>query len=348
MHRLFFVLILLVATNGFAAEVANLYQSQAAVLSQDEAERQQVSANILNQVLLKVVGDSMLLESADIAPILAQSNQMVQQYQYQRTNVIADDLTQPDRLELVMSFKKSAVNQALIDVGLPIWSESRPETLVWLAVEKGSKRWIVSADEQSDFVTALKQSADNRGLPILLAVMDLQDQSQVTFTDLSAGFSQSIEDASLRYRAPVTLMVYAKINNNGLAQVRWHARVNGQSEQWQSRGDVASSMKAGIDELTDRLARRFSQRIDTAEQRSLALHISGVKDYQDYVRIVNYLKTLQYVTEVQVASLEADTLDLKLTFNGDITVLNRTVAIDRVLQQEPYSPTDTINYRLLP
>ncbi|MDB2705445.1 DUF2066 domain-containing protein, partial [Pseudomonadota bacterium] len=256
---------------------------------------------------------------------------------------------EPDRLKVVLSFNPSGVNSALKNAGLPIWGVSRPETLIWLGVEKGEQRLVVSADEPTGLTQALATAAENRGLPILFPVMDLQDQSQVTFADLSADFTQTIEAASQRYGSPVTLMALAKVNADGNVQVRWNMLINGESERWQSRGDASNAMKIGMDELANRLARQFSHRIAESEQSNkLALQIGGVNDYQDYVRVVNYLNQIQYISEVQVTNLAAESLELTVEFAGDIKVFNRIVAVDRILMEEPYSPTDTINYRLLP
>ncbi|KKN28076.1 hypothetical protein LCGC14_0857900, partial [marine sediment metagenome] len=71
MHKIIFILLSLFATNSFAAELADLYQSQAVVANQDDQERQRVSPDILRQVLLKVVGDSAALNAANLTPILA-------------------------------------------------------------------------------------------------------------------------------------------------------------------------------------------------------------------------------------------------------------------------------------
>ena len=51
---------------------------------------------------------------------------------------------------------------------------------------------------------------------------------------------------------------------------------------------------------------------------------------------------------MQVTNLAGNTLELTMKFSGDIDVFSRTVAIDRVLIKEPYSPTETMNFRLLP
>ncbi|RKZ84816.1 MAG: hypothetical protein DRQ39_07930 [Gammaproteobacteria bacterium] len=349
MHRLFFILISLIATNGFAADVANLYQSQLPVSSQSEEDRIQVAPNILQQVILKVVGDRAALDAVDITPILLQTDQLTQQYQYRRINKVSDDLTEPDQLEVLLTFNETSLDQSLTNVGLPIWGKSRPEVLLWLAIDNGKKRTIVGADsEDSDIPAAIKRAADMRGLPILMPLMDLQDQGKVKFADLWAGFSESVLQASTRYAAQVVLMARVSVANNGAIEVRWQSLINGETEQWQSRGDLDQALQSGIDELTDRLARRFTQVITSRYGQHYSLQISNVRDYADYSRVMNYLSKVQYVSNVQISSLIADQIDISISLKGDLDVLNRTLAIDRVLAEDNLYDPDKMSYRLLP
>lgn len=350
MHRLFFVLILLIASNSFAADVANLYQSQLPVSSQSEEDRQRVSPDVLRQVMLKVVGDRAAIDAVDITPVLSQTDQLIQQYQYQRINKISDDLTQPDKLEVVLTFNEAGLNQSLTDVGLPIWGKSRPEVLLWLAVDNGKKRTIVGVDKENTRIpAAIKHAADLRGLPILMPLMDLQDQGQVKFADLWAGFSDSILQASSRYAAQVVLMARVSVVKNGAVEVRWQSLINGESEQWQSRGNLNKALQFGIDELADRLARRFTQVVTSRYGQSYSLQISNVRDYADYSRLMDYLSNVQYVSDVHVSSLIADQIDVSISLKGDLAVFNRTLAIDQVLAEDNlYNSTNVMSYRLLP
>ena len=142
-------------------------------------------------------------------------------------------------------------------------------------------------------------------------------------------------------------MMNTTVTDNGLVRTKWHALINGESEQWQSRGDMDTAMKAGIDELTDRLAQRFSQRATSQYENTLSLEITDVQNYSDYARLVKYLSSLQYVSNVQLLRLVDDKLEISLSFSGDVVVLDRTLAIDRVLlEQSSYSLTDVKSYRL--
>jgi len=162
MHRLFFTLILLVSVNSFAANVPNLYQSKLAVLSQAEEERTNLAPEILRQVILKVIGDQTLVDSADITSVLAQANELVDQYQYLRTNKIEDDVIEPDHLQLQLSFKPDELNQALKQAGLVIWKASRPETIIWFGVDKAGQRSVISPDDHPQLTEILMQEADAR------------------------------------------------------------------------------------------------------------------------------------------------------------------------------------------
>ncbi len=348
MHRLFFVLISLIATDVSAVDVANLYQSSVPVATQGEKERLQSAPHALQQVLLKVVGDRAALDAADVSSLLLQAGTLIQQYQYQQVNKLSDDVTEPERLELVLTFNEASLNQKLASLDLPLWGTSRPEVLVWFAIDDGKSRTIMSNDDANKQIAkALEQVVKLRGLPILMPVMDLQDQSKVQFADLWAGFSDPIERASERYGSPVVLMASALVDANGEVNVRWQSLINGDTAQWQSRGDIHTAMQEGVNELADRLAKRFSQVVgNNHDVSTLLLQINNVSDYADYSRLVSYLKGLQYVSNVKVSRLATDKLDITLSLKGDLIIFNQTLAIDRVLISESYSTENTFNYRL--
>ncbi|MDH5357957.1 MAG: DUF2066 domain-containing protein [Gammaproteobacteria bacterium] len=350
MHRLFFVLILSITTNVLAANVATLYQSSSPVLTQDEQERQQLAPDVLRQVMLKVVGDRAALSVVDVTPILTDAEKFIQQYQYQQVRRVTDNLTQADQLELFLTFNEASLNKSLMDMGLPVWGKSRPEALIWLAVDDSKSRTILGADStDKSIVKSLNQAAYNRGLPILMPLMDLQDQAQVAFTDIWNDFAGNVEQGSQRYGTPVVVMISASISANGAVQTRWRAFINGESLQWKSQGNVNTAMQSGVDQLADELARRFSQVVTSQEAQQLSLKISNVRDYSDYSRVMKYLSTLQYVSDVRLSSLATDQLDISLSLKGDLTVFDQTLAIGRVLTKDAESnASQAIHYRLLP
>ncbi|PHS70236.1 MAG: hypothetical protein COB23_03740 [Methylophaga sp.] len=348
MHRLFFVLISLISTSGFTAEVDNLYQSYTPVATQSEQERTAAAPEILRQVILKVVGDRSALDVTDISSVLSEANNLVHQYQYQRLNKRSDDLTEPDRLALLVTFNAVSLNESLINLGLPIWGQ-RPEVLLWMAIDNGKKRTILGSETDNSLVTIIDDAADQRGLPLILPLMDLQDQAEVKTTDIWGDFTSVISQASQRYGSSVNLLAKVSLQSKNFSQITWRMLINGESEQWQSRGNIDSALQAGIEELTDRLARRFSQVITNENTQQLSLQIDNIDDYADYSRVMNYLSSLQYVSDIQLTSLSSGQFEVDVSLKGSLSVFNETLKVGRVLvEQDSSFNTHVIRYRLLP
>jgi hypothetical protein len=348
MRRLFFVLIALIATNSSATDVADVYQSQMRVSSQAEQEKQLLTPELLRQVILKVVGDRATLDVVDLNPVLSRSADFIDQYHYLKIEPKQKDLTQPDQLALSLSFNKPALNKALVDLALPIWSESRPDTILWLAIDDSGNKTLLGAESDSVLITDVLDSAQQRGLPALLPVMDLQDQQQVRFADVWAGFSENVELASQRYGAAIAVMAKVSIEN-GQALIQWQTRLNNRIESWQSRGDTSAAIKAGIEELTDRISRQYTQVITSNFARNYQLQVAGITSYTDFERVMTYLEKRQYVSGIELTSLAGDTMGLTISLKGDITAFKQALAIDRVLTEDRFeqSGANVLRYNLL-
>jgi len=120
-------------------------------------------------------------------------------------------------------------------------------------------------------------------------------------------------------------------------------------EQWQSKGEITSTLQAGLDEFTDRLAREFTQVVTSQDHVTSILEINNVRDYADYSRTMAYLANLQYVSDLQMVKLEEDKLEVTMQIEGDKSVLTRTLTIEHVIEKESGDDgSDVMRYRLLP
>ncbi len=119
----------------------------------------------------------------------------------------------------IVGFNAARVEQALTALNLPVWGAERPLTLIWIAVDDGAGgRGMLAANELAADLppatvelltmvrTELAAVADERGLPIALPLLDLEDLNAVTFTDVWGGFEDRIGLASARYRADAVLI----------------------------------------------------------------------------------------------------------------------------------------------
>lgn len=347
MPRLFFALIFIFAASfTHAAEVTDLYQAQLPVASQSEQERLHLAPELLKQVIIKVVGDRQAVQQADISALTTDAKRYIEQYSYQQVTTIDNDTTD-QQLALTIDFDEQGVNNALQRIGLPIWDKRRPETLFWIAADyEGEQRMSAEGDEDLILAT-VEQVAKQRGIPLLLPLMDLQDQTQLTFNDVTTGNNSAIQTASERYGA--SIIVTAHLSGNAdAAEMRWQAMVGDNTEQWPSQGALQTAIENGVNELADRLGRQFNMPYDTSGALSeLSIQVTGIHDYEGYNRLIAYLESLQAVSEVQVGSLRGETLDLVLSIQGQPERVQQLLSVGRVVQAEHHDGSQQY-YRLLP
>lgn len=351
MHRLFIALILLsLATFSNAAEVNTLYQAEAAVSSRDEAERTALAPTLLRQVMLKVVGNEALLNATDLSSIEAEANGYVQQYEYQRTNILAHDLTQPDQLALRLKFDANAVNKAIQQLQLPAWDKNRPDILAWVTVAEGDSATLVGLETDGlGVIKPLSHAAESRGLPVLLPLMDLQDQAAVSAVDIRDNNVSELETASQRYQADIILTASIQQQDTAV-MIDWHANGRDVSESWQTQGSLNDALQQGVGNLADKLALRYTQQLNSDQPKQrLKLSVSNVMSFADYNRLMQYLEQLDLVTDIQVANLGEQQLDLDIGFQGSETVLQRMLSVGSLmLEEDAPNSLDTRHYRLIP
>jgi hypothetical protein len=346
MTRLFTVLFLLfTATTALAAQVSNLYQAQVPVASQNEADRSRVTPDALKQTIIKVVGDRQAVNNADLTAVLADADRYVARFSYQQTND-DDDLTEPEQLAVTFIFDPAKLDNALQRIGLPIWGENRPEILLWLASDTNGEQRLIGDSDVHAAVELIEQHAARRGLPILMPVMDLEDQTQISFSDIWTGNNTTIKAASERYGARI--IVSAQIRGNAdQTGISWQALSSQENPRWQSQGDLGTAVTQGIEQLADMLGQRFAQQMGPSQPLELA--ITDVKNYNDYNRLVGYLNEMQAVESVRVISMNNNLLKVVLTIQGEVAKFRELLAFDGLLQASNTSTDNLIEqYRFTP
>lgn len=350
MYRLIYAIISLFCSQVYAFDAKSLYESSAPVQNQTEQARQDLTPDLLRNVILKVVGNSSVVKSHDLTPLIERSAEFVQQFQYRRISPINEDLTQPDSLELVVSFDQSRLNQALTGQGLPIWQGARPQILFWLALNRGSQAYILSSENnQQPIFSALQHAAEQRGISIVTPLMDLQDLQSVTVFDIQNMDIEKITSASARYGNKVIVVADAKQKANQSVAIKWQWLINGQHQLFYSEQNTQLAVMDGVDKLTNLLASQLSQVVRSQYGIENKLAVENVNSYSDYSRLLEYLTNLHNVTAVKVLSLAENTLEFTVEVKGDSALFSRTVLFEHVIEEVPmHDDSSIMRYRLLP
>jgi uncharacterized protein len=227
------------------------------------------------------------------------------------------------------------VDEALTALKWPVWGAERPLTMLWIAVDDGlGDRALLGANDapnetspaMADQLKAIRAElnavADERGLPVALPLLDLQDLAVVTPLDVWGGFDDHITQASARYRADAVLI--GKIRPDVIGtEVQWLLIRGGERRSLEGVG-----VRDGLDAIADLYAADLS--VIGAAATTL-ISVLDVGSSADYGRVMSYLESLSVLQSVDVDSLERGVLSLRINARGGAPVLERVLALGGVL-----------------
>ena len=360
-----FTLTLLLVTPLFAAEVEGLYEAEVAVEGQNADQRRSAIREAFNQVLIKVSGSREVMSHAGLRQIQSKASRYVQQYRYRiverplveeaepletvieepldnnaeiTTNEI---LTEQQRL-LWVHFDAAAVNNLLHKKGVPVWGSARPSVVIWLSQERRGERFMLQPEMLPEMVAAIDEHAAQRGLSIMLPMMDMEDHIGLPVSALWGGFSEVIQQASRRYEADavVTGQLVATATNSW--QVEWSLYQDDVVEQWLgAEGEVNDVVTQGIEQLSDHLAKRYTQAANN-NLSQLQVTVTEINDLASYAKVSQYFESLAMVEQALLQAIDLNQGEFQLTVRGGAEALNQGIKLGSVLERV------TIKERLKP
>lgn len=323
-------LLCVLAPAALAVRVDNLYSAEVPLGSGSRAQQNAFDA-ALAQVLVKVTGRRDIAASSVVASNFGDASRFVQQY---RTN--------PDG-QIWVLFDEVALRRELDNLGESVWGIERPTTLVWLVLDEGfgQRRMLASvpedpvgvepplpdaaADPRDELVREqLLGTADARGLPLILPLVDTQEMMTVSLSDVWGGFTESLVGASSRYGSDAILVGRARSAAFDQTSVRWTLLLDDERFDWD--GDIAS----GPNDVADFFAARLATSVGSSSQ--IVLSVEAVDSLDAYGRLSVYLAELDLVEEISVDRVNDNRVVFSLKVRGDADRLMRSIALQRVLQ----------------
>ncbi|NMP32486.1 DUF2066 domain-containing protein [Thalassotalea sp. M1531] len=336
-----FLTALLLPSLVFAVEVTDLYQAKVAVDSQASNARNVAIKQAMASVMIKVGGDESVLSNNTVKQQLKRYNQYLTQYRYERDQ---------KQLFLVALFDENKINVLFQQANLPLWGSLRPQILVWLLEENKLERNILSESGVSELPQQIREFSQQRGLPLLLPLMDLEDSLSINITDLWGRFASEAQQQSSRYFVDATLII--RISNSSLLseppadnecegvlcqeQVRYALDWSLISEQ-QQFGQLleGTSTKALLNKALIDVAQVIYQGYASSTDLSneLVIDVANVTSLKTYVEISRFLNELSAVEEVTLVSAQQQVRRFKLKLLGSKKALLASLKLNDQLQQ---------------
>jgi hypothetical protein len=332
LKKILCVLLLLFCVPAFSLPVDGLYSAQVAVKDQSAAQVLRAKKLGLAKVLVKVTGQSQSLNHARIRTALANAEVYLQRFSF------ATELTngQPQAV-MELAFDESQVNQLIRGSGLPIWGTERAAVLVWLVEDKQGTRQIVN-DDSHPMVAQIMSQADQRGMPLLWPLLDLEDQVSIDASALWGMFRETIKSASARYQPNAVLVGRMFQDSQQLWRVEWNFWLDEVEQQWSSEGaDLAVLVEPLQDRLSSSLVAKFAlatnikNQNDTAVQSAI-LRVDQVTKFEDYGELQSMLQTIAGVQSVQLHSARDSTLEFLIVAQSNLAQVKLIVDLKRRLR----------------
>jgi uncharacterized protein len=318
---------LLVYCAASRAEVVDgLYEAAVPVAGKESSARNNALAAALLQVAVKVSGARDARANPVIVDASRRAARHMQQYGFRTTP--------SGGLLLQAQFDQRAIDALLGEAGLPVWSRTRPSVLVWTAVETEEGRTLLGADDSTGLSKVLLRAAYERGLPLMLPLLDLEDRGSLNVSDIWGGFGERLVRASQRYQSETVLAVRAYRVLPSLWEGQWRLFIDGSNDDWTTRGaTVATVLEEGVHEAAGRLAQRFARSAAFADASGVRLSVRGIRALADYSRTLDYLRSLDLVSRVRVTRVDQDFVSFAVEARGGYAALQQVIALGNTLTE---------------
>ena len=229
------------ATPATAAE--DLYRAQTVVTGQGEANRMIGFASCMEDVLIKVSGAERLAGDRRLAAYKAKAQDFVTAFDYHDQfsgKPKRDEQGTRDRpFDLTVDFDKEKIDGVLKALGLKPWLSHRPVLAVFVEMEQGERKFIVTSDgTQSDLQRdALLAAAARRGVNIVLPTAAALAKANINGTELSKTPSSTLVSLAAGQGGEVALVGRLVWNDRDLGwATQWQIDRPGRSHRWRLRG----------------------------------------------------------------------------------------------------------------
>ncbi|MDC1436762.1 DUF2066 domain-containing protein [Gammaproteobacteria bacterium] len=334
---------MLCISESFAIEVEDLYQATIIVESRNnEQERRRAFSEAMREVLIKVSGLTSTTNPASIRRALNNPEPFVESFRTEadllpsNPNEVTSVLREVVSIEV--NFYESEIQRLLDENNIPVWPVNRPETLVWMVVEEELEERQMLGDDNSSASTrinTLRSFADERGLPLLFPLLDLEDQLRLNVNKLWELDEAAILNASQRYQAEsiLALRIYRSLSGELLARSLYFFRGNVYSyEEFElSEEDF---IRGSINLASNELSQYYSVLISGTENSvKVNMQVDDINNPEDYAALLNYLNALEGVSSFQLTRAHESSLILQLETGGQLRQLVETIALEPSLQE---------------
>jgi uncharacterized protein len=227
---------------AMAAAVDDLYRAQTTVTGQGEANRIIGFAACLEDVLIKVSGALKLAGDPRLAQYKSRAADFVRAHRYHDqmsgTPTRDEQGTRDRPYDLMVDFDQKKIDDLLAALGVKPWLARRPVVGVFVAMEQGVTKYIVTADAERSFAPreALLAAAARRGMTIALPGVAALAKSRIDAAELAKLPSATLAARAAGQGGAVALVGRLVWDDRRLGwTTAWQMEWQGRPHRWRFR-----------------------------------------------------------------------------------------------------------------
>lgn len=323
------MVVLFVFSTAPLAKTPAYFTASVPVSSQSTSERERAAAQGLREVLIRMSGTTELDTYPQAVAALAKANRHMEQFHYERVRNTDGSAGE----HLVMSFAPAVVERVLREARLPYWPVTRPSTLVWLVEDDLTEGRRLVNDANRPVIQGLTVAAQQRGVPLLLPLLDLDDQLAISAEQVWNLEEEAILSASERYAADTILVGRATLSFSGEWWTSWQFFHKGERRNYELRGsDPIMLGQQALGPLADFLASQYALRSSSEGNSRLYVQLSPIADFGAYRKSLDYLQKLAVVTSYHLLAVTDETLLFSFQLSGTRDQFLNSLSLDNKMR----------------
>lgn len=322
---------LLAATPAHAAQGQDaLYSAATPVPDQSAKARKGAFSRDLAQVLVKVSGNPDVAHVSALASILDNAGNLVVEYRYRNV-----PLAQGGGQELWAHFDSKAVDHALAQAGQGTWGRGRPTVVAWVL----NAQSILADNPNDPVVTAMRKSANQRGLPLVLPLMDLTDQKRVSRFDIRTLFLPALRAASSRYDARAMLIGDIRTADVGVTS-QWTLVFGRSTAPYQLTAATPQAAGAqAVAQAATLLARQLAYVGGGGSGGEIRVVVAGIHSLSDLTQVEQVFTGVPGVSTATLAAVRGEVVRFRVAFAGSPDDLARALTVSGAFTQAAHPDT---------
>ena len=325
-----------------AEDTLELYQATVSVPDRTLMSKEAGIDQAFAKVIIKLTGNSGVMQWPQLYPFLTDPSALMDAVGY--SDLSQQNETEASAIGLDVSFDQKLVDRLIRQAQLPILPSNRPRLLVWVITDdiNYGRRFInepvsqqgLLDDYAPQLMSALDDAMQDRGIPYLLPIYDLEDQISLPVNQAWSLNTDLIASAAQRYQADGWFVIRLYTASSGEIRGAWAYENLGKRQLNDFRGsEIRLAIKSAVDDILDGILEAFTY-LPQLDTNQLLVQVKGISSLDNYQSVLEFFKNLQMVDSVQLFSVEGEQLVLTMDVQGRVDRLHSDLLRSGKLRSE--------------